>query len=479
MKTRFFYVLAICVAILSLEVYGQQDICILPKKSVEERLADRIRPSVVAAFVLGAWGTTIVTPALNLPPTDVYEEGLTRLSLYDLYFVGMNYTKGPDETWQLVPNQKYPQVFRDVQAYNNNMLFLAGVTMREAHYKDYPEDFEYWLRDENGNRIEAWAKDVYFLDFTHPGMQQVIIDQAVAVANCRLFDGIFFDWWHENGVILADSTTTWGTGEGDGYRGFTAEQTARDNILKGIREQVTDEFLILVNTNRNKIHRTAWGINGTFMETGRDYKAALGYTREGILQIEDTLRWSEQNMREPRINCLEGWGLATQAPDSPLNKKWMRLFTTMSLTHSDGFVLFTDGIQHQHYWHDFWDVKLDKPTSEKSIPYENIEGLFIREFTNGYAVYNRSGSNQIILLPMSKGVESKVEGQYHILADLDGEIYLKSDAKPKPDINNDGVVNILDLVIISARLGKSQPDLNADGIVNILDLVIVANNFSK
>ena len=45
------------------------------------------------------------------------------------------------------------------------------------------------------------------------------------------------------------------------------------------------------------------------------------------------------------------------------------------------------------------------------------------------------------------------------------------------DLNADGAVNILDLVIVVNVFGKSTPDLNGDGVVNILDLVIVANAF--
>ena len=45
------------------------------------------------------------------------------------------------------------------------------------------------------------------------------------------------------------------------------------------------------------------------------------------------------------------------------------------------------------------------------------------------------------------------------------------------DVNNDGVVNVLDLVIVANALGKNAPDLNGDGIVNVLDLVLVANAF--
>ena len=58
-----------------------------------------------------------------------------------------------------------------------------------------------------------------------------------------------------------------------------------------------------------------------------------------------------------------------------------------------------------------------------------------------------------------------------------------SDTEPLPiaaDVNNDGVVNILDIVLIASSLGQSgqnDTDVNGDGVVNILDLVLVAGMF--
>ncbi len=48
------------------------------------------------------------------------------------------------------------------------------------------------------------------------------------------------------------------------------------------------------------------------------------------------------------------------------------------------------------------------------------------------------------------------------------------------DLNLDGVVNIQDLVIVSAKFGlkgRSSADVNGDGLVDIVDLVLVANAF--
>ena len=94
------------------------------------------------------------------------------------------------------------------------------------------------------------------IDFTHTKAQEIIVGQAIALAESGLYDGIFFDYWNENGVIL------------EGYRSLEAEQAARVEILRRIREAVGDDFLIIVN-NTGKLTLATPYINGIFMEAFR------------------------------------------------------------------------------------------------------------------------------------------------------------------------------------------------------------------
>ena len=319
------------------------------------------------------------------------------------------------------------------------------------------------------------------IDFTHPGLQDLIVQQAIAVAKCGLYDGIFFDWWTENGTVLEE------------YRSFKAEQRARDVILQRIRAEVRSDFLIMVNNNRNKLPRTAPYINGTFMETGTpggfggEQPQGDQLQRE-INEIENTLRWAEQNLREPRINAVEAWAIPTEPLDSPTNLRWVRAFTTLTLTHSDGYVLIIKGrspgeslYSHNHYWYDFWDVDLGRPVGGKGQLYDpDILGLYIREYTNGWAVYNHSGEAQVITLPEEvQGVASGLVNTEHALPNLDGEMYLRVKPKNPADVNGDGVVNILDLTLVAQGFGTDslKGDVNGDGVVNVFDLVFVANQF--
>ena len=75
--------------------------------------------------------------------------------------------------------------------------------------------------------------------------------------------------------------------------------------------------------------------------------------KRALTKNEQSLLWLDNNLREPRINGLEGWAVPTEPADSPANRRWMRALTTLSLTHSDGYVVFTEPEKWTHYWYEF------------------------------------------------------------------------------------------------------------------------------
>ena len=460
---------------LSLTRLDRDENCELPDLPIEGRIEKRNFPSIFQA-----WGGEIINRS-TLSRED-------RLVHHDLYWHGPGlfslHWQETSQGYQLMGSIEQAIARRDaLLAKNPNMLFLAEIRLRDALYNQYPEDWPYWLRDEAGNLVgnADLIDSVFLIDFTLPGAQDIVVQQAIAVKKCGLFDGIFFDWWNENRLTLANFDWS------EHYSTPEEELKIKLSLIRRIRAAVPDDFLIIGNNNQYRLPMTGPYMNGSFMESFQDYEG--GYTPARLAEIESNLLWLEENLKEPQINCLEGWGIPTEPPDSPANRRWMRFFTTMSLTLSDGYVLYNVGWEigtapnHKHLWYPFWDADLGQPIGPTAQRYQGIEGLYIREFDNGWVVYNRSGNVQEISLPENAtGVASGQTGKAHQLPDLDGEIYLKTVAgQPTSpyDLNMDGVVNVLDLILTAQNLGSTEGDINGDGITNILDLILVAQHLGE
>ena len=466
--------------VLNLIEFEYDEICDIPPilPPVRERIENRNFPSVFA------WAGDHATLGLDHLTPD------QRAALHDLDFgvwlPSIHWDQTPTEPTEglatsLAANLSRARRTRQQRLdLNPNMVILFAVGLR-GHYTDeaFPPNSDFYLKDENGEivRRDTGSPNINFLK---PEVQDLLVKRIIAIERCGLYDGVMIDQFADHGVFGI-------------HHNFATEEEiiqAFLNIFRAVREQTRDDFLIMLNTNRTKATRYAQYVNGSFMEAGQ------AFTHNELQKIESTLLWSEQNLRAPQINCLEGDGIPQESPDSPNNRRWMRVWSTLNLTHSDGYVMYTNGTGwlrvceecpypwgpgHQHIWYPFWDADLGRPTGPKAQLYQNIDGLFVREFTNGWAVYNRSGKAQTITLPASATPVSdrgnNAESQTHLLPDLDGEIYLK--AKNPADVNGDGQVNILDLVHLANNFGKSDPDLNGDGVVNILDLTLVAQQFNQ
>ena len=469
---------------------------VFPAPNVEKRILTRSFPSVFQAWepvVLNgspppafevdfeAWFASyttdeyIIVHDLHFSDFMPYEEAFIRHRVTETQpFLGLSRQIGVDN--MAIAKATHQRRL----ALNPNYIFLTSIGFYVGALDAYPDDPELWLRSDIDGGLMAYPDPgTYYLNLLNPEVQAIIINQTVDYANCGLFDGIMIDSF--------TSFTNERNGQIDPQRISAARGVEIMNallyIFSEVRQRVPNDFLILVNGGYfvGELESFRAYINGSFMECVREPHRRYNY--RDLIEIEETLLWNEENLRAPQINCLEGFGLETQAPDSRENRRWMRVFTTLSLTHANGYVLYNTGgfyigeEHHEHIWYDFWDADLGQPIGEKAQRYENTDGLFIREFTHGWAVYNRSGHEQQITFSETTTSTSRgITGRSHTLPDLDGEIYLKAETgAATADVNADGMVNILDLVLVARAFGKTSPDLNADGIVNILDLVIVAN----
>lgn len=471
---------------LNLTTFEHDEFCIIEPlgPSVVARIASRNLPSVFQA-----WDNLI-----GSEDAELYAEQIARHDLHWSPFFELQWdTSAAEPTYGLSTRlggdmEKAKAIREQRLLLNPNMVFLVEIRLHNYFGSDaLPLDSNFWLRNAIGDNIKnnvAW--DEYSLDILNSELQQHLINRIVGIAECGLFDGVLLDGFLNQGAGYYSHLNI-GTDE--------EIIEAHAQILKGVREQVRDDFLILVNAGDGKVPVHSEYVNGSFMEIGPWHQG--GYSYKYLQEVEDTLLWNEKNLRSPQINSLRPQGFGQYSPDAPENKRWMRLFTTMSLTHSDGYILYTTGRSdffngfdekgefiphHEHIWYEFWNADLGQPIGAKAQLHENRDGLFIREFTNGWAVYNRSGKPQEIRLQEQvTGVESGLRNTIHIIPDLDGEIYLKSGLQTPPtmDVNGDGTVNVLDLVAVANGFGKNAPDVNGDGTVNVLDLVQVANQFGQ
>ena len=322
---------------------------------------------------------------------------------------------------------------------NPNYLLLFGIGFYSSHAGGFPEDSDVWLRDATGQIV---AKDVnqpwleYQIDLVKPRVQDILIEHIVGIAKSGLYDGIAIDGFVNDGAGFIGRELHPATDE--------EIRAAYKRILHEVRLRVPEDFLILVNAGIQKPVSFTEYVNGSFIETGPELKEA-GYTYRELIDIEEAFLWYEENLRYPQINVLQGIAIGTS--ESPTSQRWMRVFTTLTLTHSDGYLFF--GVEDidrnkDRIWYDFWNAELGRPVGgaeTKGQLYDNRDGVFVREFTNGWTVYNRSGKEQQIeFIGSTTGFSSGIKGHAHTLADLDGEIYLKMDEIV--DLKEDGVVGL-------------------------------------
>jgi hypothetical protein len=214
--------------------------------------------------------------------------------------------------------------------------------------------------------------------------------------------------------------------------------------------------------------------------------------------IADTLIWAEANLKPdgPRVNCLESW-YHTSRDDQDL----MRATTTLSLTRSNGYALFSDpnnlpAGDHLHNWYPFWNAGLGKAVQ---AGIGQAGGGSRREFTCGTAIYNPIGNTAptVTFGEPRTSVATGVAATTHVVA-AGGDIFLLPAGLrqvvssgqvvcvvPVGDIEGDGHVDVVDLLYFVDTFGLSQGeagfdprgDFNDDSSVDVVDLLMLVENW--
>jgi hypothetical protein len=361
-----------------------------PNQPVAERIAARSFPSVFQAW----------NPADNLKAEDQW----TTLARHDLVFhapdfFGLKWAgefQGLSTTFTKDSQESASKTRKMLLGKNPNLLMLAELRYRDAHKSYLPENHAWWKR-KDGKPVIGWEEGGYFLlDFSNPAYRTHVAQQAKAIMDLGVFDGIMLDWWEDDEDRLA--------------------------LVKTIRMEIGEKALILVNANDRKTPKTAAFVNGYFMEC---YKTK---TTEDWKEIAETLEWAESNLKEPRINCIETWFHKSR---NDLNL--MRATTTLSLTLSNGYCLFSDPNplptpDHLHEWYDFWNKSLGRPKTKGD---RKKDGSIQREFDHGLAVYNPPGNKPVTInfTTPHTAASSRKTGLTFMVPSEDGDLFLKESQK--------------------------------------------------
>lgn len=355
------------------------------ERSIAARIAGRDFPSVFQA-----WSSVENVPDVN------HIEGIAKHDLmwscpglrWDGTPVGLARRYTPESI------ERARRIRRYLLKLNPNIVLIREIRYRDARADWLPDGHPWWRRDEDGQIVKGWDEGGFLqLDFANPAFRRHVAQRAKAAVDSGAIDGILLDWWIDDNDRLA--------------------------LVRDIRAAIGDAALIIANSNDRQAPRTAPYINGFFMECFRSR------TVEDWHRIAATLTWAERHLRPPRVNCVEVW-----YDQSRRDLHLMRAVTSLALTHSDGYCLFSDPNplptpDHRHDWYAFWDTPLGKPLAASVT---RPDGVTLRRYDHGVAAYNPMG-NRAVTVTFDTPHTSQATGRTgttHTVPACDGDIFLKT-----------------------------------------------------
>jgi len=340
----------------------------LADETVADRIASRSFPSVYEA-----WGDAENLAGAAGPASKIAEAAAAQRDLVFVTFNALGLRPATPRTALSVSfNPKSVETARArrarIQALNPHFIALASISYRNVRGDWLPEDSPFWLRDAAGERVHtgsAMRGNQFFLDYRKPETQAAIAAHCKALIATGVFDGCMFDWWNEN---LADDP-------------IDPNGEFRTQLIAKVRAAVGESAILVGNTNQNRPTKSGRYLNGLFME---------GFGAPYFLSWRTAaadFAWAATHLHKPTFTLLEGRPTAAQ-PRGDLAR--IREVTTLSLTMSNGYVLYADrnpgNIDLTQDWYPFWSARLGRPKEPPRHP--NGATAVRREFEHGSAVFN-------------------------------------------------------------------------------------------
>ena len=380
-------------------------------ESPEERIATRSFPSIFEA-----WNSAenLFKDGVETPLSA--SEGVNKtLARHDLAFVTFDALglrpSNPGEGLATSFSQKSLEIAhrrRDrIDSLNPHFVLLAAINYRNQPSARLPEDSPLWLRDASGERVRAGyalGGDQFFLDYRKPETQAAIAAHCKALIDTGVFDGCMFDFWTEH--LPEDPVDPNGV--------------YRTELAAKVRREIGDEAILIGNTNNRLPAKSARYLNGMYME-GFGASYFLSWRMAAF-----DLAWGAAHLRKPAITLLEGWPTDAQGR-AELSR--MREVTTLTLTLSNGYVLYADRNQHKvdhaHDWYPFWNASLGRPVEPPRRP--DAPWPIRREFEHGAAVFNppEAPPARVVFAEERVSAATGQHGRVFTVAPADGDLFLR------------------------------------------------------
>jgi len=325
-----------------------------------------------------------------------------------------------------------------------NALRLAGISYASAATGTYSSNSMFWLRSVEGQKLpRGSAPGACLLDFSQTNYVQWISQRVKYLVESGCVDGVYLPEWDEADLWPKEAQPALGVPGGPTL-------AARLALLKNLRTAVGSKGWIFAETTGNTWTATGYLIDGVHLVAATEpppqwppaeawnpepYSVRDPGGKNAWQKMEEALVWfgTGGTLRKPGTVALELWSRYGKADPRNLPTRCTGL--ALSLCLSDGAYLFAEPDWWQengkpirageHLWYAEWDRVLGQAVeSRQTLP--NEQGVYMREFENGWAAYAPADRSDFRTLTFARPVTSLKGGQKadrHQLAPGTGDIY--------------------------------------------------------